>query len=69
MVSFFEDRNTGRKHYFALSTDTAPVEGPGNGDSLTEIDTGTEFIFDAEGVQWCQVPPAETEIDAGAEES
>lgn len=41
--------------WYALSTDTKPTEGVGNGDPLIEIDTGHVFLFDADGAEWDQV--------------
>lgn len=39
-----------------MSTDVKPVEGLINGSSLTEMDTGKWFLFDADGSTWYEQP-------------
>lgn len=39
-----------------LSTDEKPTEDVKNGSVLTEIDTGTRYLFDAVGREWHEVP-------------
>lgn len=46
------------REYYCLSTDTKPTEENyriGNGDLLLEIDTGSVFLYDADGQEWNQV--------------
>ncbi len=41
-----------------LSTDEKPTENIKNGSTLIEIDTGTEFLFDADSGTWNSVDGA-----------
>ena len=57
MVSVREKKGELREFY-CLSTDTKPTEliyEIGNGDILLEIDTGSVFLYDADGREWNQV--------------
>lgn len=41
--------------YRGLSSDTKPTDAP-NGSEFYEVDTGSVYVFDAEGAQWCKMP-------------
>ncbi len=46
------------REFYCLSTDTKPTEADyaiGNADILLEIDTGSVFLYDADGKQWKKV--------------
>ena len=38
-----------------LSTDTKPTDDIANGSILIEMDTGTIFMFDADGADWVEI--------------
>lgn len=40
--------------YDGLSTDTKPTDGVRNGSVFVEMDTGKEYLFDAENDQWVE---------------
>jgi hypothetical protein len=47
-----------QREFYCLSTDTKPTETDyaiGNADLLLEIDTGTVYLYDADGQEWKQV--------------
>jgi hypothetical protein len=52
MVTFDNSQETG----FCISTDEKPTVGVGNGSILTEIDTGKNFMFDAQNALWIEQP-------------
>lgn len=39
-----------------LSTDQKPIDNINNGSVCLEIDTGTRYAFDAENLEWCELP-------------
>lgn len=39
-----------------LSTDTKPTTGIANGSTLYEMDTGKSYKYDADNVQWREMP-------------
>lgn len=43
--------------YFGLKDGSKPTSAR-NGDKFTEIDTGKIYLYDEEGAQWVQFPPA-----------
>jgi len=56
MITFnITDRENGRPpEGFCLSTDTKPIEGVRNGQSLYEMDTRKLWLFDAENKRWLE---------------
>lgn len=47
--------NLDMDEYRGLSTDTKPT-GITNGSTFLEIDTGTKYMYDEEGDEWCEMP-------------
>jgi len=41
--------------YYGLSTDTKPTDGVDNAALFIEMDTGTAYLYDAEGAEWLEV--------------
>ena len=60
MISYID--NAMRK-FVGLSTDAKPVAG--NGDRFKEMDTGNEYIYDAYGSSWYQLPAAGASVSGG----
>lgn len=52
MVHLNLAHGTGYCEYAGLSTDTKPTEGINTGSKFVEVDTGDEYLFDSESVEW-----------------
>ena len=46
--------------YRGLSTDTKPVVGIPNASTFYEMDTGANYIFNADDSEWVQMPISST---------
>ena len=54
----------GKYMYMGLSTDTKPTtESTPNGAVFVEIDTGDDYLYDAEGEEWDVLPAGSVHID------
>lgn len=58
MVSIYVHDANGKFVYDVRckSTDTKPTTKVPNGSTCIEVDTGKGFLFDAEGVEWVEIP-------------